>query len=172
MTILMQPLKQNARRIPTSGELRQLRLSMTCDLPRRRPRAWSLPRKLAIVLLFLMAFPAANLLAGNNTASAGSLQQGCRLVSVVDGNTLNLACPGRPAAAHAVMGLQSPPVMDAACVQQAVWGLRAQIALRYRVWQAEALTFVPEPRGNLVLVFADGVPMHRLIAPVPQDLCS
>lgn len=156
----------SARRSPAAEDLRSLRSSLTRTA--RRPRSrWSLPRILAVVILVLMAVPVADAIAGSGHASVG-----CHLVSIVDGDTLTLECPETGLRQHQVMGLSSPPILGASCLSEAWWGLRAQIALRSTVWQSRELEFIIEPRAHLALVFADGVPLHRLITRAPANLCA
>lgn len=176
----VQPLRARSvpRRIPSQGDLRGLRESLAGSPPRkprrgRAARRWVPSRRvIAAVLLFLLLAPVAGAFGGANDFRSGSATTGCQLVSVVDGNTVDLLCPGHPRAAYDVMGLRSPPVLQARCLAEAWWGVRAQIALRTALWRAQALTFITEPRANLVLVFVDGQPLHRRIATAPPDPCT
>ena len=167
------PLRRSAyaRRIPTPGDLQGFRRSIARETRRRRRRMWSMPRMIASVLLLLMIAPVAGAFAG---AGAGyeRATTGCQIVSIVDSNTVTLACPGQPAVAHDIMGLAAPSLFHPSCLSEAWYGLRAEIALRSHVWRAQELTFITEPRGRLVLVFADGVPLHRLIEPAPAHPCA
>ena len=151
-----------------TADLSGLRHSLTQGVRRRRKRrSLSLPRLLAILLLAVAAVPVADAIAGSGHASVG-----CQLVSIVDGDTVTLDCPGHDRREHQIMGLASPPVLGARCLSEAWWGIRSEIALRTKVWQSRELEFIIEPRARLALVFADGVPLHRLISPVPRDLCT
>ncbi|WP_334194838.1 hypothetical protein [Pararhodobacter sp.] len=139
---------------------------------RQRRRRWSTSRMILVALAMLVLAPVAGAIAGGSSSGAVVATTGCRLVSVVNGNTVDLACPGGPARHHHVMGLSSPPVLGARCLSEAWWGLRAQIALRAQVWRADTLSFVEEPRGHLVLMLADGIPIQRLVPRPPPDPCA
>jgi hypothetical protein len=130
-----------------------------------------MPRMIAAVLLMLTIAPVAGAFGGAGVGYERATT-GCQVLSVLDGNTVELACPGHASAPHDVMGLQSPPVFGAHCLSEAWWGLRSRIALQTSIWRAQDLTFITEPRANLVLVFADGIPLHRVITPVPPNLCT
>lgn len=164
------------RRVPTPGDLQGLRRSFVANTRRRRRKAatrrWLTPRMIAVVLLLLTAAQVAGAFGGSNDFSTGSVTAGCQLASVVDGNTIELVCPGQQRASYDVMGLQSPRILGAACLTEAWWGIRSRIALRAALWRSQALTFIPDPRGNVVLVFTDGQPLHRAITPAPRNPCT
>lgn len=151
---------------PRAPDLSGLRRAMQRDARHGRRMARRMRRGLALIVL-LLAVPLAHALAGPRPAT-----NGCELVSVVDGDTLELACPGQAVASLDVLGLSAPPVLGAACLTEALWGLRARVALRSALWQAAALSFTPDPRGRLVLVQVDGVPLHRLIPAPPAQPCG
>lgn len=175
---IVQPLRPSTlpRRIPTPGDLRSLRLSLAGEPPRRRRKVargrWMTPRMITVVLLLLLLAPVAGAFGGSTDYRGGAVTAGCQLVSVVDGNTVELSCPGQSRATYEVMGVQAPPILGARCLSEAWWGLRAEVSLRSILWRSSALNFVTEPRGNLVLVFADGQPLHRRITHAPRGLCA
>ncbi|WP_323021283.1 hypothetical protein [Pararhodobacter sp.] len=160
------------RRIPSPGDLRNLRRSIAQEGRRRRSR-WTTPRMMLAALVMLILAPVAGAIAGVTGGSAAVIStSGCQLLSVVDGNTVELSCVDHEVRHHHVMGLSSPPVLGARCLAEAWWGLRAHISLRAQVWQAETLAFVEEPRAHLVLMLADGIPVHRLVPTPPRDPCA
>ncbi len=152
---------------PSQADLSGLRRSMTREFRKKRRRKETLVRRIAAVLLVLMVVPVAAAFAG-----ASREAEGCTLVHGVDGDTVQLSCPGTGTQPHDVMGLSSPPLMGASCLAEAWWGLRARVALRARLWQASQVRFVTEPRARLTVIYLDDRPVHRVITPVPAHLCA
>ena len=155
------------RHCPSQEDLNGLRRSMTREFRKKRKRKDSLVRHIAAVLLVIMVVPVAAAFAG-----ASREAEGCALVQVVDGDTVQLSCPGEGVLPHQVMGLHSPPFLGASCLTEAWWGLRSRVALRARLWQASQVRFVTEPRARLTVIYLDDRPVHRVITPVPANLCT
>lgn len=149
---------------------------------RRVRRRWWL----LVPFLLLIAPPLLDLATGHRTHREGPGQAACRLLSVVDGNTLLLRCvdpaaraqslslasvvampqPALPVPASGgvvavdLLGVAGPPVLGARCLTEAWAGFRARTALRLRVWLAGELDFVLRPgppgRAAVGLLLADG----------------
>lgn len=97
-------------------------------------------------------------------AVAGSQSgPGCRAVSVVDGDTVRLWCPGRGLERARLMGFDTPEVFSPQCAGELAAGLRATRALRRMLREAGQVTWVREgtDRYGRVLVrgFVDGAPV-------------
>ncbi len=63
--------------------------------------------------------------------------EGCRILRVIDGDTLTLACPGSGVERARLTGYDAPEVTAPACAAEARAGIAATRALRAMLWQAD-----------------------------------
>ena len=93
---------------------------------------------------------------------------GCRVVQVVDGDTVTLWCNGGPERAR-VAGFDTPELFSPSCAGELAAALSAKWRLRWLLWTASEVVVVKEGRDRydraLVAVFTDGTNIsHRMIA--------
>ncbi|MCW1933327.1 hypothetical protein [Pararhodobacter zhoushanensis] len=163
---------------------------------RLRFHRWRPSRRwlLLVPVLLLVAPPLLDLMAGLR----GSTGRECRLLSVVNGNTLLVQC-GEPEPAtrtdislasivappreqpqeltNAVMtvqllGVPAAPILGARCLPEAWAGLRAQTALRLRVWFADDLDFTIRPNANVAIAYVDGHSVNHALRRTSRDHCA
>lgn len=89
----------------------------------------------------------------------------CRILSVIDGDTVLFWCPGQPAERLRLTGFDTPELFSPQCpseylaAEQAKWGLRAML------FAAQDTAFAPAGRDRygrlLAAVTLDGVPLAR-----------
>lgn len=115
--------------LPPDGSRRRRRVTD----PRTRLRAVVVVASLGLVLLPLAA-DAWMALAGARAAD------GCRVVSVVDGDTVRLWCPGRGVFAARMTGFDTPEVFSPSCVMELAAGLAATVHLRSLLLTADRLS--------------------------------
>lgn len=91
--------------------------------------------------------------------------QGCRIVSVTDGDTIRLYCPSRGIEKARLTGFDTPEVFNPECVAEWVRGMQASIALRLKIWRAKEFAFVRQGTDRygraLVMLSLDGLPVAR-----------
>ena len=160
-------------------------------LPGRRfSRRWAL---LLPVILMLIP-PVMDVVTGLRTTDG----TGCRLLRVQDGNTVLLQCadqmdeggalrrasilpaasgtaqsePSNGVVAVQLLGVQSPPILGARCLSEALAGLKASVMLRARLWLASDLRFTMRPGQNVALAFADGESVNRALQGPARDICD
>ncbi|MFN3938545.1 MAG: thermonuclease family protein [Gemmobacter sp.] len=90
---------------------------------------------------------------------------GCRVLSVIDGDTVTLWCPGTGAQRARLTGFDTPEVFSPGCTAEWRRGVQAAWALRRMLWAADEVRVV---RGGtdrygrtLAAVFLDGEPVAR-----------
>jgi micrococcal nuclease len=138
--------------------------------PRRRrargSRPWrSLARRLALVVLVLAGVPQiADALMGLRPAQAD-----CRVVQVIDGDTVELHCPDEGFLRVRITGFDTPELFSPGCASEAAAAVSAQWHLRRTLWGAERLEvrFKGEDRygRRLAELRVDGVSVaDRMIA--------
>ena len=95
----------------------------------------------------------------------GAQDNGCRLVSVTDGDTLRLYCPNRGLIEARLTGFDAPELFSARCASEFRDAWRAKWALRWMLMTSKDLKFVREGTDDYgrALIFAstDGVPVAR-----------
>lgn len=136
--------------------------------PRRKPPRWRLadPRAYlwgvigtAALLLVLLPFAAD----GVNAALGPKGATGCRVLRVVDGDTVTLWCPGAAPTRARLTGYDAPEVSSPGCAAELAAGLAATWALRRMLWQAETLTVTRRGQDRygraLVALTLDGRPL-------------
>ncbi|WP_135503473.1 thermonuclease family protein [Roseovarius aestuariivivens] len=136
----------------------------------RKPQRPSLrdPRgylRLVIVLagLALIALPFGS--AALTTVFAPKERDGCRVLSVTDGDTIRMYCPGRGMEKARLIGFDTPEIFSPRCASELYRGLRAKWALRAMLWQADRISIVRQGEDRygraLVFVALDDVPVAR-----------
>lgn len=89
----------------------------------------------------------------------------CRVVRIVDGDTVDLWCAGQGLASARLTGFDTPELFSPACAAEARAALAAKWALRGMLWRAERLAIVIEGRDRydrlLAEVSVDGEPLAR-----------
>ena len=131
-------------------------------VPRRRGR-FGLVAKLATVgLIALAGLPqVGDAISGWRTAPT----EGCRVVSVIDGDTVSLWCPGTGTERARLTGFDAPELFSPQCPSEAAKALAATWALRTTLWTAGEVTVRRQGTDRwgraLVDMRADGVPVGR-----------
>ena len=65
---------------------------------------------------------------------------GCRVVGVVDGDTVGLHCPGETGIGRArVLGYDTPEIFSPKCLSETIRGTIAKWSLRLALWRAERI---------------------------------
>ena len=125
----------------------------------RRPggRRW-LPRVLKWMLFglvaLIMAQPLGDIVNGYLTP-----HDGCRVIGIVDGDTIRMICPESGYRTGRLLGFDTPE-LRAACLSEAVQAQAATLYLRRLLWQARHVSALVEGEDRygraLVLLRADG----------------
>ena len=97
-----------------------------------RRLAWSTGRTAAVLALAFAAVKASDLAMGFRPAHAD-----CRVLQVVDGDTLDLHCPGQGFVRARLTGFDTPELFSPGCASEAAAALAAQFHLRRTLWGAE-----------------------------------
>lgn len=130
---------------------------------RRRRRGYRLLVKLATVgLIALAGLPqVADAISGWRTAPT----EGCRVVSVIDGDTVSLWCPGTGAERARLTGFDAPELFSPQCPAELAKAVAATWALRMTLWTAGEVAVRRHGSDRygraLVDLRADGVPVGR-----------
>ncbi len=143
-------------------------------LPPRRPRRWwhriADPR---IYLKFVMLIAGAALVALPLAADAVNALarpasgpgENCRILSVVDGDTVTMWCGTRGVERARITGFDTPELFSPGCNRELALAWQAKWALRLAIWQADALTIRREGSDRygrtLVSVQVDGAPIGQ-----------
>lgn len=147
-------------------------------LPPRRPQGWftrTLRRvlnplvylKAVIVLagLMLVILPYGTDLVTAATKTAVAADGDCRVLTVVDGDTVTLACDGTGVERARLLGLDAPEKYSPKCAAELVAAERATWALRMMLLQAERLELTRDGEDRfgrtLVRLVADGEDVAR-----------
>jgi endonuclease YncB( thermonuclease family) len=93
-------------------------------------------RLIAGGILALAALPQA----GDWVASLRPMQGDCRVLQVIDGDTVMLDCAGEGAFRARLLGYDAPEVFSPSCASEALRGALATQKLRALVWGAETIT--------------------------------
>ncbi|MBV7409437.1 thermonuclease family protein [Maritimibacter sp. DP1N21-5] len=92
-------------------------------------------------------------------------ESGCRVLRVVDGDTLTLACPGIGIARSRLVGVDAPEIFSPRCARELRLGLTAKLRVQARLWTARDLAIVRQGRDRydrvLTTVFVDGESLSR-----------
>jgi endonuclease YncB( thermonuclease family) len=146
----------------------------TMGLPPRRPRRWW--RRLADPLVYLklvIATAAAGLIVlpfvadtVNAVARPARAADGtCRVVRVIDGDTIDLWCSGAGVERARLTGFDAPELFSPRCLSEAVSAHQAKWALRGMIFTADELTVVAKGRDRydrrLVALYLDGEPVAQ-----------
>jgi endonuclease YncB( thermonuclease family) len=102
---------------------------------------------------------------GGSFGGSRAAAVGCRVISVVDGDTVTLWCPGRAPERARLTGFDTPELFRPRCLREAQMALRATWHLRLMLWRGERLTVVRRGYDRygraLVGLAVDGVPVMR-----------
>ncbi|QIE57352.1 hypothetical protein G5B40_19035 [Pikeienuella piscinae] len=139
--------------------------------PRRRGRRASPARPQTIPrAIFIVPGAAAALLvlapmAGDALNGVVTAHDGCRVVSVVDGDTVRIYCPGDGVRSARLMGFDTPEVFSPECVSEAARGVEATWALRRMIWSAEDVSITRRGTDrygrDLAIMRIDGADVAR-----------
>lgn len=92
--------------------------------------------------------------------------RGCRVLRVVDGDTVNMLCPKQGFVAGRLMGFDTPE-FKARCPQELARAVAATYVLRWHIWTAREVTATPRGRDKydrvLTLFAVDGEPIGRTL---------
>lgn len=103
---------------------------------RRRRRRWPSVRLIAGGVLALAALPQM----GDYALSLRPMQGDCRVLQVIDGDTVVLDCPGEGSFRARLLGFDAPEVFSPACASEALRGALATQRLRALVWTGDEIT--------------------------------
>lgn len=85
---------------------------------------------------------------------------GCRILVVVDGDTLQISCPGRGRQSARIIGFDTPE-LKARCASEFFKAIAAKQYLRMQIWSASEVSAVRQGTDRydraLVRLFVDGV---------------
>lgn len=136
--------------VPPNPRARQQDHSRRRYLHGRRAR-WAL----ALLLVLLLGPSLADVVNG-----LVKPQQGCRVLAVVDGDTVRVNCPRSGYGRGRILGFDAPEITPPRCPSELVKGLAATYYLRWQLWTAREITALP--RGvdrygrQLILMGLDG----------------
>ncbi|WP_425046149.1 thermonuclease family protein [Primorskyibacter sp. S87] len=92
---------------------------------------------------------------------------GCRIVSVTDGDTVRLWCPSRGTMKARLLGFDTPEVFSPECPSEFVRGTAATWFLRYQLIRAEETSVVLQGsdryQRRLAAVYVDGKPLSQVM---------
>lgn len=92
-------------------------------------------------------------------------ENGCRIVSVIDGDTVRLWCPEHGMQKARLVGFDTPEVFSPNCASEFARGQQATWALRWALFRVEEMSLVRRghDRYGRVLLFValDGTPLAR-----------
>ncbi|MFN6978163.1 MAG: thermonuclease family protein [Gemmobacter sp.] len=118
---------------------------------------------LALALAVLALPIAGGALTAGLSAKSGS--GACRILSVIDGDTVTLWCPDTGAARARLTGFDAPEVFSPGCRAEWQAGMAATLALRRMLWSASDIRVVRQGADRygriLVAAFIDGEPLSR-----------
>jgi len=100
-----------------------------------RRRRWPGVRLIAGGVLALAALPQM----GDYAMSLRPMQGDCRVLQVIDGDTVLLDCAGEGSFRARLLGFDTPEVFSPACAGEALKGALATQKLRALVWSAEEI---------------------------------
>jgi endonuclease YncB( thermonuclease family) len=90
---------------------------------------------------------------------------GCRILRVIDGDTVTLWCPGSGVERARLTGFDTPELFAPSCPEEWAAAVRAAWALRMHLWTAGAVGIVRTGTDRygraLVAVYADGASLAR-----------
>lgn len=134
---------------------------------RREPGPSGFARRNRIALAAALAFLALPLADTGLTVAAGLHADpgGCRVLSVTDGDTVTLCCPGHGAGPARLTGYDAPEVFSPRCAAEWLAGMRATWALRRLLWRAGEIRTLREGTDRygraLVALWVDGRPVAQ-----------
>ncbi|MCX7645538.1 MAG: thermonuclease family protein [Rhodobacteraceae bacterium] len=140
-------------------------------LPPRRPqRPPADPRRyLGLAMLAgvagLIVLPAVADALGGVVKRLAPEAEGCRVVQVIDGDTVTLWCAGRGAARARLTGYDTPELFEPACLSELWRAWQAKWQLRRELWTAGEVTVIRSGTDRygraLAAVFVDGENVAR-----------
>ena len=160
--------------VPFSRDYRRVRKFDMGLPPRKRASRWRRLRDpraylkgvMGVGIIGLIVLPVASDAGLTVTKLLSIGDQRCRVLRVVDGDTLTVLCNGTTDRAR-LMGFDTPELYSPSCASEASDALRATRALRWALWRAGEITMVTEGRDRydrmLLRVFLDGVPLSRVM---------
>jgi micrococcal nuclease len=118
----------------------------------RRPRRrswrsslrWQLRRlawKIGVPALLIWLAGVFGPLAGDRVMVRYSAVDGCRVNYIVDGDTIDMACPGESTFRARLTGFDAPEVFSPGCASELAAGIAATHRLRTLLWSAERVEF-------------------------------
>jgi micrococcal nuclease len=110
--------------------------------PRRRHarrRRWWWPRRPLTLGAIVLLIPTLGPQLADLGAGLGVRAEGCRVLQVIDGDTVDMYCPGEGALRTRLMGFDAPEVFSPQCPAELRAGLEATWHLRRALWSAETL---------------------------------
>jgi len=94
-------------------------------------------------------------------------ENGCRILSVVDGDTVRIYCPARGFESARLMGFDTPEIFSPQCTSERVAGLKAKWFLRWKLLRARDITIVRNGTDRydraLIFVSVDQHPISQIM---------
>jgi micrococcal nuclease len=116
--------------------------------PRRRSARsqlrWHLRRlawKIGVPVLLVWIAGLLGPLAGDRVMARMSPVDGCRVNYIVDGDTIDMSCPGHGSFRARLDGFDAPEVFSPGCASELAAGIAATHKLRTLLWSAERVEF-------------------------------
>lgn len=130
------------------------------------PRFYLKTAMAALVLGLILVPTVADLVNAALKTVAGDGQE-CRILRVVDGDTVSLICPEEGLESARLMGFDTPEKYAPQCLSEFIAAERASWALRTMIQKADRLTMTRDGRDRfgraLVRLELDGVDVARLM---------
>ncbi|WP_147438882.1 thermonuclease family protein [Roseovarius spongiae] len=112
------------------------------------------------LIILPLGADALNAIAGARPASGD-----CRVLSVTDGDTVRMYCPGHGIESARLMGFDTPEKFSPRCASEWTRAVKATWALRRMLWQADGVSLVRSGTDRygraLVTMTLDGAPVAR-----------
>lgn len=143
--------------IPFSGDYRRppkWGMGLPPERPRRRRPFW--PKWVFFAVIAVIVLPGLADIA-NGFVKPGN---GCRVVQVIDGDTVGLYCPERGTQRARLTGYDTPEIFSPKCPSEWLRGMAAFYYLRWQIWTAWKIAPVITGRDRydrlLVKLWLDG----------------
>jgi micrococcal nuclease len=139
------PLPRRHNIVPFSRDYRRaprLNMGLPSGRPPRRRRApagWLL--RAVLILAFSLGIIPPLIDAANGFVKQ---TEGCRVLTVIDGDTVRILCPAQGMTAARLTGFDTPEITSPSCVSEFRDGVIATFLLRWKLWRAGRITAVPQ----------------------------
>ena len=150
------PWGRAAKRVPSR---RPVRAASRAPVRRRARRGWRVGRRLRWLVIGA-GLVVVVLQASDPVLGLRPVTDGCRVLYVVDGDTVDVNCPGEGLIRARVTGFDAPELYSPQCAAEAAAALASQTYLRWTLGTADRLQVIVGGTDRydrrLVEVFVDG----------------